>query len=168
MTVVNRSTLRPAPNTGGWPPSARLQCGNHPARDQRGFTLIEVIVAFMMLALALTLLLGTLSGAAKQVRHAEDAGRAALHAQTLLDQVGIGEPLRAGRSDGELDDGRYRWSLEVAPWRDPGRADVLPTAGAPQLMELVLDIEWGEPGSTAARQRLQSRALRLTMPEALQ
>jgi len=167
MTVGNRSALRHAPNPGGQPRAACLQCGNRLPRNQHGFTLIEVIVAFMMLALALTLLLGTLSGAARQVRYAEDAGRAALHAQTLLDQVGIGEPLRAGRSDGELDDGRYRWSLEVAPWRDPGRADVLPTAGAPQLMELVLDIEWGEPGSTAARQRLQSRALRLTMPEVL-
>ena len=167
MTVGNRSALQNAPNTDGQPRAACLQRRNHPGRDQRGFTLIEVIVAFMMLALALTLLLGTLSGAARQVRYAEDAGRAALHAQTLLDQVGIGEPLRAGRSDGELDDGRYRWSLEVAPWRDPGRADVLPTAGAPQLMELVLDIEWGEPVNTAPRQRLQSRALRLTIPEAL-
>ena len=117
----------------------------------------------MMLALALTLLLGTLSGASRQVRHSEDAGRAALHAQSLLDQVGIGEPLRAGRRDGELDGGRYRWSLQVAPWREPGRADPLPTAGAPQLMEVVLDISWGDE----PRQRLQSRALRLTQPAQL-
>ncbi|MBW8810817.1 MAG: prepilin-type N-terminal cleavage/methylation domain-containing protein, partial [Lysobacter sp.] len=33
---------------------------------QRGYTLLEVIVAFALLAMALTLLLGTLSGAAKQ------------------------------------------------------------------------------------------------------
>ena len=52
-----------------------------PAR-QRGFTLIEIVVAFAILALALTLLLGTLSGATKQIRWADDAGRAALHAES--------------------------------------------------------------------------------------
>ena len=50
----------------------------------RGFTLIEVIIAFVLLALALTLLLGSMSGAAKQIRHADDAGRATLHAQSML------------------------------------------------------------------------------------
>ena len=78
-----------------------------------------MIVAFAVLALALTLLLGTLSGAARQVRWADDAGRAALHAQSLLDQLGVGEALQPGQRDGEFEDGRYRWSLEVAPWRDP-------------------------------------------------
>ncbi len=67
------------------------------ARCRRGYTLIEVIVAFALLALALTLLLGTLSGATRQVRWAGDAGRAALHAQSLLDQQGIDAPIRAGQ-----------------------------------------------------------------------
>ena len=62
---------------------------------QRGYTLIEVIVAFAILALGLTLLLGTLSGAARQVRWADEAGRASLHAQSLLDT--LGEGYRHGR-----------------------------------------------------------------------
>ena len=90
------------------------------ARAARGFTLIEVMVAFAVLALALTLLLGTLSGASRQVRWADDAGRAALHAQSLLDQTGVGEVLQPGQSDGDFEDGRYRWSLQVEPWRDQG------------------------------------------------
>src|SRR5690606_14129780 len=49
--------LSPAP---GQPPA--------PAARQRGFTLLEVIIAFAVLALALTLLLGTLSGSAREVR----------------------------------------------------------------------------------------------------
>src|SRR3546814_9469204 len=44
---------------------------------ERGFTLLEVIIAFAVLALALTLLLGTLSGSAREVRASADAGRAA-------------------------------------------------------------------------------------------
>src|SRR5690554_4154919 len=70
---------------------------------RRGYTLIEVLVAFSVLALALTLLLGTLSGATRQVRWSADAGRAAVHAQSLLAQAGVGEALVPGSRHGELD-----------------------------------------------------------------
>lgn len=130
-----------------------------PPRRQRGYSLIEVIVAFALLALALTLLLGTLSGAARQVRWSGDAGRAALHAQSLLDQVGVGEPLQPGQRDGDFDDGRYRWSLVITPWTDPALPP--PAAidpAAPRLLELSLSVRWGDgrPG-----EQLQLQTLRL-------
>ena len=131
--------------------------------SMRGFTLIEVIVAFAVLALALTLLLGTLSGAAKQVRWADDAGRAALHAQSLLDETGVGETLQPGQRDGEFEDGRYRWSLQVEPWRDQAARDpALIDPGASQLMRLTLEVQWGDGGP---RQRLQLQSLRLVTPD---
>src|SRR3546814_2829814 len=61
---------------------------------ERGYTLVEVLVAFAILALALTLLLGTLSGAARQVEWSGQAGRAALHAQSMLEGIGVAEALR--------------------------------------------------------------------------
>jgi len=133
-------------------------------RHARGYSLIEVIVAFALLALALTLLLGTLSGATRQVRWSGDAGRAALHAQSLLAQVGVGEVLEPGQRDGEFDDGRYRWSLSIQPWRDAG----LPASGgedaaALQLYELSLDVQWGNDRSG---QRLPLRTLRAVAPAA--
>ena len=51
---------------------------------QRGYTLIEVVVAFALLALALSLLLGAMTNATKQVKLSDEYGRAALHAQSLL------------------------------------------------------------------------------------
>ncbi len=132
------------------------------ARAQRGYTLIEVIVAFGVLALGLTLLLGTLSGAIRQVRHADLAGRAALHAQSLLDQAGVGEVLQPGQSDGELEDGFYRWTLQVAPYRDPAAPPPGPEAvSAPQLMRLLLTVQWGD----SPRDRLQVESLRLVAPD---
>lgn len=131
-------------------------------RLQRGYTLIEVIVAFGVLALGLTLLLGTLSGATRQVRHADVAGRAALHAQSLLDQAGVGEVLQPGQRDGELEDGFYRWTLEVAPYREPGAPPPQPEALAePQLLRLLLTVQWGE----SPRERLQVDTLRLVAPD---
>lgn len=133
---------------------------------QRGFTLIEVIIAFALLALALTLLLGTLSGSAREVRWSADAGRAALHAQSLLDQTGVGESLQPGTRDGEFEDGRYRWNLRIEPYADPLQRtrDTIDPA-APRLLLLVLHMEWGEGGP---RERLDLQSLRLAQPDALQ
>lgn len=131
-------------------------------RAQRGYTLIEIIVAFAILALGLTLLLGTLSGATRQVRQAGDAGRAALHAQSLLaehaalPQVGV--------RHGELERGRYRWWLDVAPWQDPA------SAGAPRrldpnaarLLHLRLEVSWGNGGPA---QTLVVESLRYIQPK---
>ncbi|MFC5577161.1 prepilin-type N-terminal cleavage/methylation domain-containing protein [Lysobacter niabensis] len=131
---------------------------------QHGYTLIEVIVAFALLAAALTLLLGTLSGAATQVRGSADAGRAALYAQSLMSQVGVGEPLKPGTRDGDFEDGRYRWSLDIRRWNDAARpANALRDPAAPLLLEVRLGIEWGDGGPG---RRLLLRTLRLAGPTA--
>ena len=130
---------------------------------QRGYTLIEVLVAFTVLALALTFLLGTLSGSTRQVRWSADAGRASLHAQSLLAGLGVGEALEPGRDEGDLEDGRYRWQLEVAPWVDPLQpAAALQDPFAAQLMHLRLELSWGDGGPA---QRLVVESLRLVQPD---
>ena len=131
---------------------------------QSGYTLIEVIVAFAVLALALTLLLGTLSGASKQVRWADDAGRASLHAQSLIDELGVGEALAPGQRQGDFENGRFHWQLDISPWRDPAQP---PTADQPQdvfspsLLAVSLRVAWGD----AANQQLRISTLRLVQPE---
>lgn len=135
----------------------------HPGkRSAAGFTLIEIIVAFAVLALGLTLLLGTLSGATRQVRQAGDAGRAALHAQTMIAEYAsiLQAPANFG---GELEEGRYRWQLRATPWQDPtpraGPATIDP--GAARLLHVQLDIEWAEGGP---QERLEVSSLRLALP----
>jgi general secretion pathway protein I len=136
------------------------------AGRQRGYTLIEVLVAFAVLAMALTLLLGTLSGATRQVRWAADAGRASLYAQSLLSELGVGEALQPGQAEGEFDDGRYRWQLEVAPYVDPLRPpEVLDDPFAAQLLQVRLAVAWGEAGPA---QRMQVDTLRLVQPDPTQ
>ncbi|WP_363800697.1 prepilin-type N-terminal cleavage/methylation domain-containing protein [Lysobacter firmicutimachus] len=134
---------------------------SRPART-RGYTLLEVIVAFALLAMALTLLLGTLSGAARQVRWSNDAGRAAMYAQSLMDQVGVGQALKPGQRSGDFEQGRYRWTLGVKPWRDPAPASTQPIdPNALRLMEVQLAVEWGDGGSG---RRLMLRSLRSAPP----
>ena len=133
-------------------------------RRQRGYTLLEIMVAFAVLGVALVLLLGTLSGGVRQVRWAADSARAALHARSLLDVVGVGEPLEPGLRGGGFEDGRYRWVLQVEPYVDPARLPDEPVDPfGPRLMHLVLQVQWGEGGP---RERLRLETLRLVQPDA--
>ena len=127
----------------------------------RGYTLIEVIVAFALLALALTVLLGSLSNAARQVHWADGAGRATLYAQSLLDQAGVGEPLKPGSRDGTFEDGRYRWTMSVRPQIDPATQRAAATADGAELFEVALDIAWGDDSA----QHLHLQTLRLSRPD---
>lgn len=131
-------------------------------RAAAGFTLIELLVAFGLLALGLTLLLGSLSGATRQLRDGGDAGTAALHAQSLLAERAA-LPRRPERAQGEFEGGRYRWQLQITPWQDPQRRvpqQVDPRAA--RLLQVRLEVTWGEGGP---RQRLRIDSLRLALPE---
>lgn len=139
----------------------------------RGYSLIEVIVAFSLLAAGLGLLLGVLSHSVDQIRWSARMGEAVAHADTLLDGIGVGAPIMEGRFEGESPDGRYRWSMQVGEYEPPegvaigrsGEREPEPGPGSPlasldetlRLYRIDLDIVWGE----RERERLAISTLRL-------
>ena len=98
------------------------------ARRVRGFTLIELIAAFLVFAIAIGLLMQVLSSAMRQVRQSADYTMAALWAQSKLDSVGVGERVEAGRSNGRFDD-VYSWDLHIQQV-DPSAVEPPPQLGA--------------------------------------
>ena len=85
---------------------------NFPPQSSRGFTLIEMIAAFVIFAIAIGALMQILTMSMNNARRSADETRAALWAQSLLDTVGIGERIEAGSTHGEFDR-KYRWELEI-------------------------------------------------------
>lgn len=79
---------------------------------QRGFTLIEMIAAFLIFAIAVGALMQILTMSLKDTRRSLDETRAALWAQSLLDNVGIGERIEEGHTNGEFDR-TYRWEMDI-------------------------------------------------------
>jgi general secretion pathway protein I len=116
-------------------------------RRQGGFTLIEMIAAFVIFALGFSILLTTLSDAIRTTRQAQQATQAALYAQSLLDIQGIGVPLKEGSSSGDFDD-TYHWQLNVVRFQPQiaagsTMAPAMATPGQPELFQLELMVNWG-------------------------
>ena len=81
---------------------------------QAGFTLLEVLVAFVIAALALGVLFqGAIEGLAA-VRLADRSSEALSRARSHLAAVGHGIPLRAQTQQGE-DGSGFSWSLSMRP-----------------------------------------------------
>lgn len=89
-----------------------LRPNQYPSRA-RGFTLIEIVTALVLFAVALGIFMQMTGNSLRAARQAQHYSHAALHAQSLLDAAGHGETLREGVSSGRLDDGT-EWSLTVA------------------------------------------------------
>ncbi|WP_266171030.1 prepilin-type N-terminal cleavage/methylation domain-containing protein [Dyella subtropica] len=121
-----------------------------------GFSLLEVIAAILLLAIAFTALMQVAGGSIGLTNNAADYSRAALWARSLLDTADVGAPLRPGHTEGRFDS-QYRWRLTVTPWR-PADADTAPTpqqamppqATPQQMVKLDLDVLWGTGRSERA------------------
>jgi len=81
-------------------------------RPQSGYSLIEVLVAFAILAMALTVLLRVFSGGLRNVDAAAGYAEAVAIADTMLASPGVVEPLVPGVIDGE-GDGGYAWTRTI-------------------------------------------------------
>jgi general secretion pathway protein I len=116
----------------------------------RGFSLLEVLVAFVILGLVLGVLMEIFSSGLRNVGRATESQRAVLLAQSKLASVGIETALREGESNGDFDGG-FRWQLSIKPFKESqeSQAEFVDPSGviAPILPVTLLEVEvrvlWG-------------------------
>lgn len=111
------------------------------ADARSGFTLLEVVVAFMILGLAIAASFDIFSTGFRQSSAAERNVVAVIHAENLLATLGILAPLTTGESAGEIDD-TYRWTLAVVPLEDGGALDPAEPRFRPARVEAT--VLWGD------------------------
>lgn len=115
------------------------------SRQQRGFTLIEILVAFMILAMSLTVIFRIFSGGLRNVALSEDYARAVLVAESQLAAIGVSEPLEHGVTSGEWG-ARFRWERVVEPYQPWEQEKEL---SAPLLAYTVtVNVDWEHAGRT--------------------
>lgn len=128
------------------------------AADRNGFTLIELVAAFAIFAIGVSIALSIGANALGMAKRSAEYTRAALHAQSMLDALGVGEPLEEGGDSGEFDDG-YRWELAITaqepPAADTGAVETIPI----ELYRVELVVRWDDD-----RREARFSTLRATNP----
>jgi general secretion pathway protein I len=126
--------------------------------QQRGFSLLEILVAFSILALSLGVLMQIFSGSLRNAEVTRDSAQAVALAQSLLASAGVEATLVPGESAGVLGD-KFRWLLRVSPLVQgprPGETEAVRAPLPLDLLEVTVRVAWGGDS------RSPERALALT------
>lgn len=116
----------------GGPAAGRGRRGH---RRSRGFSLLEVVVAFAIAALALTMLYQVMGNNARQAGGLSQSERAMMLAESLLASCASVPPQGIDASDQSAG---YQWHLRSQPYPTP--ADN--TLQAPHLHEVQASVQW--------------------------
>jgi general secretion pathway protein I len=140
------------------PPSSRRSRSLQPACRvaSAGFSLLEVLVAFVIVALVATALFRLFGGALRNAAAADDWSRALLVAESRLALAAHAQPLREGADQGAELDGRIRWRSSVAPYETPNTSDDLARVSEQspnRLFRVSVDVSFP---SDSGRQRVLS------------
>jgi general secretion pathway protein I len=117
-------------------------------RAQRGFTLMEILLAFVVLAAAVGMLYRTFSTGLRNVGAVATYSEAISVAEARLTGLGLEKPLEEGEESGATEDRRFNWRVVVQPYTAPGSAPE--QAGGfvnpQQLLRATVTVTWDEQG----------------------
>jgi general secretion pathway protein I len=111
---------------------------HHERGSNQGFTLLEILVALMIFALAFGVLAQIMQTGFRQSAVARSLAAATLVARSELARVGVEVPLETARADGETEDG-MRWHTDVELIEAPNEHQSLGT------YQVQVTVTWG-PG----------------------
>ena len=129
-------------------------------RRDSGFSLLEILVAFVILALTLGVIMRLFSSGTRQIGLADRHAGAVVMAESVLAGLGTEMPLVVGELSGG--DGQvYRWHVRISDYisSDEGTGVVSPL----RLLLIDLDVDWGETGKKG--DGLRYTTLRVAQPQ---
>jgi len=105
----------------------------------KGFSLLEILVAFTIMAISLSILLNIFSSGVNTAVIAEDYIVATQIAESLMAKTGVEEPLVIGQSTGTEDD-KYQWLVKVENSLNPDLDD----DSEIELLAVQVIVSWGD------------------------
>ncbi|APV49625.1 hypothetical protein BWI17_08015 [Betaproteobacteria bacterium GR16-43] len=131
------------------------------SRAQSGFTLLEVVVAFVVLALVMAAVFEVFNAALVRTADQADRSEALAIAQSRLQATGSDGNLKEGDSMGESADRRFRWTTSVKRFDEPGPATGggIPMQAIYMLFQVEARVAWVGPDGKERDLRIATMAL---------
>ena len=118
----------------------------------RGFTLIEVLVAFAILALTMAALMQVFTSGLRGTTVADRHLMATMLARTVMDDLGTEIPLVPGEQSAKIEQG-YGWTVRIQPSTAAKPLDAAGLIATPY--DVQVEISWnGRPVTTLTTLRL--------------
>jgi len=143
-------------------------------RKYKGFSLLEILVAFAIMAVALTIVLRIFGSGVNAAVVSEEYTLAVQIAESLMARLGVETPLQSGEFSGTEGD-KYDWLVRMEPVAGPafigkrfGSRPEQEQDQAPiplQLMAVKVRVSWGEDDDN--QRALELHALKLFREPAL-
>lgn len=135
-------------------------------RRHKGFSLLEILVAFAIMAVALTIVLRIFGSGVNAATVSEEYTLAVQIAESLMARTGVETPLQVGEFNGTEGD-KYDWWVHVTPVAGPApeptsrfASQQEPVQGSKlQLMAVKVIVGWGEEGRKHRSLELNSMKL---------
>ena len=136
--------------------------GRLAATRVRGFSLLEVLVAFVVLALVGTVLFRLFGASLNNAGAADDYSRAAALAESQLTVAAAVLPLQEAADQGTSADGRYTWTTTTEAYVPPDSTPDqlrLSESATVRLWRVTATVSW--PGTLGNQRSLALSTLRL-------
>ncbi len=136
-------------------------------RAHKGFSLLEILVAFAIMAVALTLVLRIFGSGVNAAMVSEDYTLAVQIAESLMARTGVEAPLQSGEFSG-IEGDRFAWHITLAPVEGPAVARQRRFSSqqaqemaqpAVKMMRIKVEVSWGDEGQTPRSLELVSLKL---------
>jgi general secretion pathway protein I len=131
-------------------------------RRNAGFSLLEVLAAFVILALVATALFRLFSSSLQNASAAEEWSRALLMAESQQDIVASALPLKETTERGADPSGAIQWETRVTPYVAPDSTPDLERAGellGTRLFRVTTDVRF--PGGITGERTLSLSTVKL-------
>ena len=109
---------------------------------EAGFTLIEVVVAFVLLAMVLSTGFELFTTGMRRAVDLEERARALAIAQSRIAAAGVEENLKEGVAAGQSEDGKYRWTQTIARSNEGAADPHGPVVTAYGLYRIEVVVSW--------------------------
>ncbi len=112
-----------------------------PPLANQGFTLIEVIASFTILAMTFMVVLEILSNSSTNTIKSSERSKIALLAQSKMDEVGLIIPVEEGSVSGSFEED-VDWDVVIQPYDVPYEGNVEMDFAPVELFKVKLTLSW--------------------------